>query len=81
MARTEYRGEFGQRWDSRLPRNVIKNYMGRQHGRPFEEIEAEILAACKRNKDMPERMYLACVRYAQSCRDADLALMREFRLL
>lgn len=77
---TEYRGEFGQRWDSRLPRDSIKRYVNRQHVyTPFEEIAAVILAACKKN-NIPPHMHKACVKYAKAVQDNHRDLCRRFRL-
>lgn len=78
---TEYRGEYGQRWDRRLPRDSIKRYVDRQHvSTPFPEIAAAIRMSCARNPEMPQHMYDACERYARCVYDANRELVRRFRL-
>ncbi len=44
---TEYRYEYGKRWDARVPRNDINWVMGRTHvSTPNEDVEADIRKRC-----------------------------------
>lgn len=64
--RTKYVSEFGQRFDSRVPRRDIAFLVGRFHvSKPDSEIETWIRSRAP--KDCPETLVRHCVRYAITC--------------
>jgi hypothetical protein len=61
---TTYRYEYGQRWNSLLPRRDIAFLVHRMHcGTSDEEVIATILARATKS-GIPESMLPACARYA-----------------
>jgi hypothetical protein len=61
---TEYRYEYGQRWNSLLPRRYIALVVHGMHCNTSDaEVTATILARATKF-GIPERMLPACARYA-----------------
>jgi uncharacterized protein len=61
---TQYRYEFGRRWNARLPRNAIKYLVERYHCATDDDtIVGDLLDRLKQSK-IPQSMWDACRRYA-----------------
>jgi hypothetical protein len=61
---TTYRYEYGQRWNSLLPRRDIAFLVHRMHSGASDEEVAETILARATKSGIPERMLPACARYA-----------------
>jgi hypothetical protein len=73
---TQYRYEYGKRWNAELPRNSISSLIARTHvGKSDEEIADMIKARCKQS-DIPARLIAQCVRYALLCQAENRDLYR-----
>ncbi len=71
---TQYRYEYGKRWDARVPRYAISHKLGKLHvGTPDAAIEALIREACKAPGFTPS-LIRQSVAYALEChkRNRDL---------
>lgn len=61
-------GEFGRRWDARVPRNHIKWLMGRVHvGTSNDEVQADIERRCAASPGFTPALIRQSVAYALEC--------------
>jgi hypothetical protein len=61
---TEYRYEYGKRWNAQLPRRDIAFLVHRMHcGTDDDKVVSDILERCEKS-GIPQRMWPACKRYA-----------------
>lgn len=73
---TEYRYEFGKRWDARTPRYDLKWLMGRVHvGTPDSEVETDIRQRCEKS-GFPAKITAESVKYALICHHENKGLYR-----
>jgi hypothetical protein len=65
---TKYVGEFGKRWDVRVPRNDIRWLMGNRHvATPDSEIEAEIRCRVGNDPRFTPSLIRQSVAFALEC--------------
>jgi hypothetical protein len=78
---TQYRYEFGKRWDARVPRADIHWLMGRVHvATADDEIAADIRRRCADQPGYTAAIVRQSVAYALECHKRNRDLVKRFRL-
>lgn len=78
MAKTEYRYEFGKRWDARVPRSDLHWYMGHIYvGTSTANIEADIRKRCAKNPAFTPNLIKQSIAYALECHMRNQHLYRK----
>lgn len=75
MAKTQYRYEYGQRWDARIPRNAVAFLINRLHvSATTAEVEKLIRDRCAKSEGFTPRLTAQAVAYALAVHDANCRL-------